>query len=1427
MPPQAGEEPEAREQTPPQEGVPPSPTLEVDELRTGTLENAEVAGTPGFKALETWREILKRPGDFLPSTEIAETEIRKDPMVQEMMAIVEGEGIEENVLYHAVLRLTLPGIPLEQINPIINNAAFVQIWQQLLVLRYLGFHKVLGFPFWSRLISKHMFENGPLIGTQEYPNGSVILSDMASSTTRTHEDDVEAAEEHTRRNFHIPYFWVLRYFPDVFFLKSAGDDMHAVSLESDAKVVEFAQAVATKIGKEGVHIGISQNGHVLVITPYGRVIILGKGWEEANAVQKPGTVQNVSLDRGAIHVHTAENRIINVEPNPELGKLPRPPAESQMQLFMGEAAHTALAELSKDPPRLAEVLREYTAHLYSTTDPAAFRLENPVQRDAIGVYIEAPTEASAPENWGRSFLKWEEDLERLAQKYHAKVLSPEMNSKSKTGFLVFGTLGRSSFKQEERAVRCMQELAMNHPDCKISGEKGTVQFSDTSKQPEYSKTFSSIVRMLKDKSPGLGPMRIGPTLGAALSAKGFGTEQVTFKALNLRGIGVQVILTGTLEDLKFPSEEKRYVRADEVTRFVEEIKALARTNRDCSLSIDITQTEAYGLGLTRILTEAARKLGELGDKKRIEVVPLQEDRERGDSYADVGRVLGTLFPRLEDFKFWMDKNEVNEDQKLLWRNLYKELTTPEEYNDTQILENPGVAENILTAIFKTIGRVGVVCEDMSRMDEMSKGFFKSIPVILITTGLPEEADHSLELGGVTLDEAMEIAKHNLEGKNPPEELRPYIERTLARGRDDLYNPTAIELLIKHLRSVNALSDRERGWELREEQVDAATVHATLDAFFDRLVATRIDEARGRSVPAINLLSTMVLLESPCPLEELKIAAPHYTQEAEDVLVECKILAPRTGDGDPVRFVAPFFAERARAQLQSNGIEELEARLRAGVDDGFRISHYLGVCQKIGMQLTPETSTLVAVHAKAALDRHDISEAMETCEGFLAMNSETIRENLRELGPTNIGNILEIHYTLIEARLMAGFSVEENLENLSKLIVSIDGEVREAGLCILIGNHETKHPSKVKRAEDLYSLDSTGRYLHLTAQTAFQDQDHKTFGDCIEALQQHYAGRHETDIDPVTKVRNKLAKARFHYRQAEALSRNPKTRDQAIESINSAIKELFEIDLEEIRSETRLVSKVVESRITAIGYKLTTPGLYEGTETALVDHINNILPEGEAPNPEVDESVNVLDTYINKVTCILEKSTREQGITEWILEAERYLARALDAAGRPDEAFACATRIFESANEHGYSQTALKGLTDMQNTIYYGECKPARAAGNYEEVVAACSKAEEHYKKARELTGKLTEEEERSQALSVLAIPITRFEWTIEQMEMLAENRELTQPNVLTPLIMRGDETIPIIDELYEKHVEKAHIWEGYIADKKKAFRTARAALLAA
>jgi hypothetical protein len=1322
--------------------------------------------------VDMWRKALEHPETFIPNLDAAEDAIKETPLVQEMLAV------ENNNLYRALMRLRLPDIPEEQIDTIIKSDHFPRIWRLLVLFEHLFIHRISAIPHLSEEISRHLYEKTRFVGTKTY-DGAVLCIDAADSGAMSREDGNRKTLGHIVENIHRPLFATLRFFPEVQYIRTVGDDIICVS-EDPEKLQEFAQTVMAEV-KAPVHVGVGEGSYSITKTPHGQIVVAGEATKIAEAVQKDPT------SRDKVHVKRADNPVENLEPKPIASDM-KAPEVSAMRLLRGAPAET-VAELAGNSGKLANTLTEYMAMMGCMANLDSMKRLDATEKESISLCIKTPRNSADMETgWQEEVFEWERLILRIAAGYKGQLVHMGINESTneREAIITFGALGSKSFDQEERFARCLRNLHDTLGTYTMGAEFGNLHISHTSQIETTSDGVIGGERLKNLELKSAGPIRIGPRLLGRLEANGIEIDSSGhFGGMaTVKSFGRIYIATCSLDKIKLPSVEDRYVRAEEVTRLLGVAKELLREANGRNVHLDISEEEAHGLGLTRILNEVGRLLGSNEGSGVETVAQLPAYREKGGHYHGVAQVMSLLFPEETDFASWMDKQAIGDEQRKAWTSLFRELKGT---TKAELLESsPERAIQIITTIFKEIGRAGVICEDFSNMDATSRDILQNAPIMLITTGSPEEAEHKYGLRGIEIEEALQIARHwlKLDNRDPlptdsvaGDSLETYLRDNLIRGREGRYNPAAVELTMKALRKANALTNRGGKWQFSSENTKAVS-QEPIDELFDGLVREKLEEAGGCGPNAIPLIQIAVLLDLPCTVEELALAASdYYTPSLERDLISCKVFAEKSHVNAPVRFVDPFFAERARGQLSqssaSNGsLVNLEKKLRASVsENGLTVSRYLAVCKNIGRESEPEVIEFLARQIQGISDSKNVAHLREVCEQFMTVLPDDLDRRIDDLSTDAIRQILEIYDSLIVSKLKAGRDVSADLSAFDKLTRAIqlqedDPTAVDATASITMATADfgdllgdTTGSLEVNtRGEELYEVDARGLYLRVAAYAAYHKHDIGDLAAQVQATETHYRKREESTI---TEARSKLAIARLQYRLADQKRQKEKYHKPREKQINAAIEALTEIDRFELGPEADELKREIKTALHAAkAYKASRPHLCKEVKLNPAEHIA-------------------------ETETFLTANEKDHATTNWFLRIKRSLVRPLLPTRGSKVALDCAREVWETAMEHGHIATSLKALCDTLNVLSYRYSaeKDATAIGEAEQLYSIFLQ---------------TLEGGAGHLQSAAATHLTRLEWIIAELN----SSELQHGPVLTEILIRGDETLAAVESIFGEHGDR-------------------------
>ncbi len=1343
----------------------------------------------------SWSKALETPENFANLDKI-EKQIREHP--ERYLTLNEALTRTGGNLNYALLQLLIPQLTEEQTKRIEESEAFKKLRPLLLLFLYRFPSRINGIVYLLEQATKQDCQDletrERFVGTKKH-KGSVIRIDMKEFTTHTHHQGEAATAELMRMNFYPPFFEVVRCYPNVKFIDTIGDEIVCVienpQGDEDAK---FAQDLAAKFTVD-THIGIGRGDYEVTITPHGKVVVGGEASDASLTVQKTTAKGD---KESKIHVRDYDRTIQHHKPSQTLD-LPEPPASSAIHFFRGIPLEN-LEDMLNDPNELLEAVKQQMAMVACPITQTALRLENPIELKATTLCVTAPVAESG------NVISWEAQLEELAAQYDGTVLHLEISEGKRKGIIVFGALGSSPFDKEERIARCTKQLTATVPDCKIGIASGPMLISDTSKEGTISDSVNRAARLahaddskrVAKKRPGdpeLGQVRMDAETAENLRKAGIIPEgEFTDLELQIKGTGRQ--RTTTCEGLEIQSTEHRYVRRAEVTRLVTEIKAALRS-KDPTTQLHFNLEGPSGMGQREILKTAAKELGELGDN-RVQVIELTGprlagDRQKHESYNGIGELITQrLFPTEDDLKIFMDQHAIAEDsvQRLRWISLYRELGNRQ--TRTNILGSTTTAKAEIISILRTFENLGVACERIDRMDDVSREILKESGVILMTTSCPS-ATHNLELKGVTLEEAAAITAHELGTESAPEEIGGLISSRIPADVNGLFNPMLVEALIDDLIKVETIREGDDSYF---NAAPAETVEASqsVTQLQQGMVHTKL--ARINDPAADELLRTAIMLGN-CTRAELETALGEPLQESSIAhLTEIGILVGSPTEA-AITFAASFPVEVASRmhQLDEAAIPNLETRIRGNIEEGGDLSlgRYLEICRKVNMHTSANAIRLTAVQARTMLDQGRKIETMDVCEQFFEMNHDLIIAPAfaRKMTPEIVEDILQIHYALIEAKIAVGRSPACDLARLREFNAPLASftEYHIQDLSSAEADPRLRRMSPIAR----------GEYFLLACKAAYRAKDDETLERLIPQLELHYP-EHLRDVFATTEIA--LLKAQLHYRLADKQKQSDAATAIKVETrkaeVGKALEELDKIDMTSIK-ETSLEKVVTCFKFQVEGYSLLEAGISDDPD-AIPDYIRRLSTYLDANQDEYGEDENLLEAELYLVRAEIGKVLGT--MMPQLAKGEALTATLADFRN----ADARIRRNLEASRNNGYVKTTLKSLNYFMNVVFFQNLLQGK---KYDPAIALDMLTEEGeaaYQESARIQQGLSVEDESGVSIDIAGNMITRLEIINLQLEILADNREL-RPGAETPIISKGEETVALLLMYMQKFPQIKPVWQ--------------------
>ncbi|MBT5016536.1 hypothetical protein HN748_00125 [Candidatus Peregrinibacteria bacterium] len=1080
---------------------------------------------------EDWLVYLERPDQFLTNMAETEEEVRELKRVKRKMLEVNDD------LDRALIRLRLPFLDGEAEENLLQSSEWPEIRELLLLFESRFIPRIPGIVCLLERANNHLYKGKPFVGVEER-YGFVDVVDAMGFTEDTILRGASASSRSLSEGLFQPTFDALERADGERLIQIAGDALVPVrqveSLEDERKNhLGFMANVACGL-KVPCHITIGEGRFMEIVTPSGKLLILGEAFDRAEAVQglsKDGI--NVG-DNSIIIFFDEKGDIHYLEVDDYLDERSLPD-DSQIQFFMGADTD----EIKNDPAVILDGVRRQMALTASPMSFEALQSKETVERSAISLYAQAPIESDNPDEYPQEIFKWEKQLMQLAQKYNAKVKFFTLNGGKKSGILIFGAQGSSQINKEERSARCANELLGFYPTSQIGLKQGAIHVSNMGE-----KDVSGVQELVSDAVNG------SHRLATCLGVPGIRMDQTTYELFKQRGIliveekseeielktyGLQTVLVG----LGFEIEEiDSYVREDKV----EELVGLV-SGADVNSVRQWNLTGEFGAGQVSVLQAAAQQLQ---SEHGMQIVVLSEHHDHS-YYSGLRQVFSSIFADIEEFSDWLEKTGAPAGQVEIWKMLFGELVGGEEIF---LLNHFDYAKPELANLLSFFGEnFGVACPHWAGMDGVSQDVLFDSEVIVIGVDC-EAAPESVNFENVPLAEALKIVAFYLEV--PIQEIGySEVAHALVQLVSDMgsYNPMVLEVLIKDwLREgVVMVGSTEFVWDRLDLDRKVSQLENIVSHYSDQLKRM-----------ASRTLLGIALAMGEFSEEELRLAASPPIQDFEPLLLELQQVGIFR-DGE-VAFRESYFVTTGR-QIQELRVERryadvVERNLRRAVsEDQIPFEKYLRTCGNMGIGWTRPVLQASFSQLKEAFQAQNLFEVMDIGQQILEIEDE---EALKGFELIDFSELLQLFNYLIETKIILGESVEQELELALKIVGFI--------------------PAKMKK--DLFA--DVARLLGLQTEAMYRsNSDLEAHGQAVADLKMHFDRGFKFRKFPFITGVLALYDAKLAYRRADS----PEEKNK-LSYIDKAIVGLGSLDPVGIEP---FDSDVKRFRLQAEGYRLLELG----------------------------------------------------------------------------------------------------------------------------------------------------------------------------------------------------------------------------------------------
>ncbi len=1068
---------------------------------------------------EDWIGHLEKPAHFLTDMHEAEGIVRELKRVKRKL-----DAVDDN-LDKALLRLRFPLLDEVQEAQVLESAEWPEMRELLLLFELRFIPRIPGIVYLLQRANDYLYRGKSFVGMDDC-YGFLDIYDAKGFTAATMTVGASASARNLADGLYGPTFDALesREGTEVL-LATAGDalvvgraiDLEGGELEGTVREqhLRFIANVARGL-RVPCHVTSGFGRYGVVVTPGGELVVFGE------AVDRSELGQGMSKDA---EEEVANSRMIVCGPDGSeiLGVTEHACSTpvndiSQIHFFEGMEEGDFKDNFAAEGPEfLLNGMRQQMALMAAPMSREALQSKETVERSAISLYIQAPSEARGQAGCYAEILKWEDQLKSIAKKYNARVKGPTVGNGKKSGILIFGAQGSSQINKEERSALCANELLELEPEGQIGLKEGAIHISNMGEG-----AVSGVQEVISDAVNGsqrlatvyledgqTARIRMDRATYELFRARGIVMDEGREEDVELRTYGQVEVCLGEGFKMEGVSSYLRENKVEEVVTLVSEADPEAK--RQWNLAGE------FGTGRAAVLYESVRRLQSVHGMQ-MAVLPEHHDRS---SYAGFRQVLDSVFATPEEFKNWLDKSDAPPGQRALWEILFQELHADQQ--ELYLLSNPEYARPELAGLLRALGQnFGVACPGWGQMDRVSREILLDSEIILLAIDCPA-AGETVKFGDIEVAEVIGILSFHLE--MPAAQVwTSGIMRTLRKMVEvgGAYNPMTVEVLVKDWLRQGILTKGTVNFDAGK--VDRARRVPRLEHMVT-YYADKLKRASSRT-----LLGIALALGS-FSLDELRVASMPPISEFGEAATELQNTGIFVSGG--IGFSQPYFVPTGRhlqELMPSRGHAVMvERNMRNALRRGhFEFDKYLEACGCIGMSTSRSVIGKVIERMEGGGGGQSLLRVMDTGQQFMDLGISA--EAVKRFRVEDFSVILRIYNRLIEAKLVLGEDVEGDLGQALALKEQIPEEMEK----------------------DLF--EDAGRLLDLRAEAIYKaNRDLEGHAEAVEALGEHYERGGEIGAVPdnpsLAAGSILLHQAKLAYRQADNHGEDMPTR---ISHIDGAI-----------------------------------------------------------------------------------------------------------------------------------------------------------------------------------------------------------------------------------------------------------------------------------